>query len=85
MDGNEQFISFDDLYAAYLHIKSQYNKMTAECNKLLDLNTNLVAENNTLKVKLNQTANDRDIAKSDLKLCQSATKSLIIAVTETAR
>lgn len=85
MDGNEEFVSTEKLAAAYESIKEQYRRMTEECKKLLQHCSDVAAELNQLKVMYNQTTLALDIAQNDNMLLRDANRSLIIALTETAR
>ena len=85
MDGNEQFISTETLYASVNNLEDRLRRMTEQCEKLLQLNSDLIAENNQLKVLNNRLNTALDIAQTDLKLVRDANKSLVVAVTETVR
>ena len=84
MDGKE-FISADTLQRAYDGIKESLTAMTAQCEKLLALNTQLVAESNEKDAHIAQLTTALDIAQSDNTVLRSANRSLVIALTETAR
>ena len=85
MDGNEQFISTETLYASVVNLADKLKRMTEQCEKLFQLNSDLIAENNQLKALNNRLNTALDIAQTDLKLVRDANKSLVVAVTETVR
>lgn len=84
MGGNEQFVSVEKLTIAYNSVKESLEKMTAECEKLLQFNTDKVAECNQKDVIIAHLTTALDIAQNDNLLLRDAINTLYIALTSTA-
>lgn len=84
MDGKE-FVSADTLQRSYDGIKESLTAMTAQCEKLLALNSKLIAENNEKDARIAQLTTALDVAQSDNAVLRSSNRSLVIALTETVR